>query len=67
VNREQSGVLYIVAAFTLAVLWGRGYLTDTLTKVTALFTTPAARRPFAIGGSPTTGWGGGAFTVRRPT
>jgi hypothetical protein len=66
VSREQSGVLYLVAAFALAALWARGYLTDTLTKVTALFTTSPARRPFDIGSGPT-GWGGGAVTGRRPT
>ncbi len=46
-NREQSGVLYIVAAFTLALLWGRGYFTGLIAKVTALFTTPPAIRRFA--------------------
>jgi hypothetical protein len=34
-SREQSGVLYLVAAFTLAVLWTRGYLNNVLTALTS--------------------------------
>lgn len=48
-NREQSGLLYLVAAFTLAVLWSRGYLSGILGQATSAVTTAPTRRPIDLG------------------
>lgn len=52
-NREQSGVLYLVAAFVLAVLWTRGYLNGVLNALTTSTTGQPAFRPLNLTGAKT--------------
>lgn len=65
-NREQSGVLYLVAAFVIAVLWARGYLSGILTQASAAITTPPARREFDLAGAAPSGWAGWRPSGRGP-
>lgn len=64
-NREQSGVLYLVAAFVIALLWARGYLSGILTQATGALTSPPERRPLNIGAaSSRAGWSIPSWSAR---
>ncbi len=64
-NREQSGVLYLVAAFVIALLWARGYLSGILTQATGALTSPPARQPLTIGAPPgQAGWSLPSWSAR---
>lgn len=45
-SRTLGGLLLIVAAVLLAVLWTRGYLSGWIAQAIALFGTAPAKRPF---------------------
>ena len=62
-NQAQEGVLLLVVAAALAVLWLRGYLTAWLDTVTAAIGAPPVKQPFAFPGSGSPS--GAPIAVRR--
>jgi hypothetical protein len=63
-DRASEGVLLLLAAIGILLLWLRGYLTPYITAVSGAVATSPTKTPFKIPGATATGsafGGGGSF------